>query len=628
MAILSAITTHVIGSDSPIEILQKRAVELELHHTKTWQQLLHYSPSKRTSGGIESQVDDARFFNSPDGKTNPKQELLATIGVLFEPQPTTDSTDLINGSVKDPQTHPRCRFVSREQWLREQLELPKQAVPEWCTHYYEWRKAVGSHSMSLVFPASYLNSPSSMFGHTLLRLDPENIDQGSDWLSWSLNFAADTGDENFSAGYAFKGIAGGYAGKFNSVPYFKKLQEYGAIENRDIWEYELDFSPTELDRMLDHAWELRDIAFDYYFFRQNCSYRLLELMDYARPTLNLTEQFRVTTIPADTVKAVAAAGIVRNTQFRASLGSGIQQRYTQIPRGQRHWVSRIAQNPDSTQSDTFQQLDPAIQATLIRTANDLLTYRSRRTARSPEIAKRRLSLLKQIASLPSEPARVEQPANPESAHDTRVVSLTRGRELDTHYSEFGFRWSYHDILDRNTGYLKGAGISLLEVQLRHYDSGENQLQSAELVKLQSLSDRALIFKTLSWNLSAGLFRNPFRNQNRLAGRFSGNIGKSTEVFSSGIGYALLGVSASQYSELSETYIDSELSVGLLHYHRRFATQIELKLESPMEQSLRTTTSITSNFALTKNNAARFSASHIDQQNERNTHLSLQYRFYF
>ncbi len=611
-------SAHIHASDaSPARLLTQRALAADLHQSKVWRQLLHYQSSSRSPSGIESQVDDPRYFLATDGKFNPQAELLATIDALF-----------IKADLTVTDKHPSCRFVSREAWLRDQLKLPSVAVPDACALYHDWRGVVGSHSMSLVFPASYLNSPSSMFGHTLLRLDPENIDDSSEWLSWSLNFAADTGSENFSAGYAFKGIAGGYAGKFNSIPYFKKLQEYGAIENRDIWEYKLDFTTAELDRMLDHVWELRDISFDYYFFRQNCSYRLLELMDYARPSLNLTNEFQLTTIPADTIKAVAAADIITDTHYRPSLGTGIQARYQSIPRQLKHWVEDIANSDKSASEPEFQQLDIALQANIVRVANDLITYRSRRTSRSAQMAKRRLSLLKLMSTLPNTESTVYVPDSPETGHDTRTVSLGLGRSSKREYSGFGIRWSYHDLLDRNKGYLKGAGIVLGDLQLRRYKDGQTQLQSLELVKLQSISDRALIFNTLSWDLSVGLARDRFRLNNRLSAKVSGSIGKSTELRSNTIGYALIAASVVQFNRIEESFVDAALRLGTIHYYRGAATQVELTIEAAQDEPARLSGLLNFNLPLARNHALRFSINRTRVRNNIAAAATAQYRYYF
>jgi hypothetical protein len=93
--------------------------------------------------------------------------------------------------------------------------------------------------------------------------------------------------------YPVRGIFGGYRGYFSTIPYYLKVQEYRDIENRDIWEYRLNLTEPQIRRLLMHAWELGNASFDYYFFKENCSYHLLSLLEYADPSLHLTDQFRL-----------------------------------------------------------------------------------------------------------------------------------------------------------------------------------------------------------------------------------------------------------------------------------------------------------------------------------------------
>ncbi|RLA40699.1 MAG: hypothetical protein DRQ64_04075 [Gammaproteobacteria bacterium] len=113
---------------------------------------------------------------------------------------------------------------------------------------------VNVESVVLVFPAHHLNSPSSMFGHTLLRLDPAAGREHSDWLAYGVNFGANIpqGDNSFL--YAYKGLSGGYPGQFIVEPYFEKIQEYNRVENRDIWEYPLNLTPAEARRFGTRLW--------------------------------------------------------------------------------------------------------------------------------------------------------------------------------------------------------------------------------------------------------------------------------------------------------------------------------------------------------------------------------------
>ena len=184
----------------------------------------------------------------------------------------------------------------------------------------------------LVFPAAYLNSPSSMFGHTLLRIDQADVTSNNTaLLSYALNFGAYIEGMDNSILYAWKGLMGGYPGLFALVPYREKLAEYSRLENRDLWEYKLNLTPEETGRMVEHVWELKQVRFDYYFFDENCSFRLLELMEIARPGIELTEQFPLTAIPTDTVRAVKNAGLIERIDYRPSREGTARPRRTARP---------------------------------------------------------------------------------------------------------------------------------------------------------------------------------------------------------------------------------------------------------------------------------------------------------
>jgi len=240
----------------------------KLAQQREWHILLHYQPSR---GGYVSEVDDPKFFNAFNGKTNPQAELEATLKALFA-APTT-------------QQHPQCAFIARYYWLKQQLNFdPVRLPPQSCPDFEQWFAQLQPAGLSLIFPAAYLNNPSSMFGHTLLRIDQANQNEQTRLLAYALNYAAATEEENGLV-FAFKGTMGGYPGVFSILPYYKKVKEYSDLEHRDVWEYQLNFSQAEVYRLLRHVWELDDIYFEYYFFDENCAYHLLSLLEVARPTL-------------------------------------------------------------------------------------------------------------------------------------------------------------------------------------------------------------------------------------------------------------------------------------------------------------------------------------------------------
>lgn len=603
-------------TESP-EALIKRADRAALSESPEWHKLLHYY----ADSSFESQVDDRAYFLSENGKYNSAEELEASIRVLLGQ----------HNAAKDDQ-HPRCLFVEREKWLRGSLGLERTNAPAYCKKYHEWIASINAHSITLVFPASYLNSPSSMFGHTLIRFDPENIDTDSTWLSYSLSYAADTSKSESDSPYlyAFKGLAGGYPGRFSVVPYFKKIQEYGALENRDVWEYKLNLSKSEVDRMLGHAWELQNVKFDYFYFRENCAFRLLELLDYARPTLRLTDQFDYTTIPADTVKAVVDSGLVQDVFYRPSIGTLVQFNIQIIPAELRHWVSKIETNPSVADSEDFLALDIESRRQIVMTANQFLTYKSRKTAMTPEMAKKRFKMLHLVNRYPTaEPVMPEQPERPDASHDTHLLSVAHGRDRKQRFTNLQYRISYHDILDNSQGYPRGAEISLGDLNLRWYRGDNVRIESFNVIGIRSLGAWHAIFDSISWEVSAGFARDNDLENGRMAGRIKGGVGKTALMSKNVQGFALLRLAASIYDRGEhKAYLNPSVATGIIGYSKAGTTLFELELESLQHRSARYTASLNHNLVLSKNHALRFESSfrRFDDQNDEN--VSLGYRYYF
>ncbi|MBC9044989.1 DUF4105 domain-containing protein, partial [Pseudomonas aeruginosa] len=175
-----------------------------------WIALGHYERGKL--GGWRSYVDDERFFLADNGESHPDAELAATLKALYASPSLGDK-------------HAQCVYPARTRWLRQQLQLDDLPQPQ-CGEYDNWYRDINPHSAVLVFPAAYLNSPSSMFGHTLLRIDQADVTSNNTaLLSYALNFGAYIEGMDNSILYAWKGLMGGYPGLFALVPYREKLAD-------------------------------------------------------------------------------------------------------------------------------------------------------------------------------------------------------------------------------------------------------------------------------------------------------------------------------------------------------------------------------------------------------------------
>ncbi|RMF79850.1 MAG: DUF4105 domain-containing protein, partial [Nitrospirae bacterium] len=250
--------------DSYLGELIARAESLHLHRDPEWRALLH--DHRTWLGRPVSEVDGRNFFTSRRGKYDPHQELLCTLASFFSRRP-----------VPPTRQSPQCRFRARYTWLRERLRFDPERLPEQaCDTFQAFHDAADPVGITVVFPSSHPNSPSSMFGHLLVRFDGRGHAGAARMLDYTVNYAAEAGGAA-GATYAVKGLTGGFPGRFRIIPYHMKLREYAQMENRDLWEYRLRLPQPVVERVFEHAWELAGTYFDYYFFTENCAYHLLSL---------------------------------------------------------------------------------------------------------------------------------------------------------------------------------------------------------------------------------------------------------------------------------------------------------------------------------------------------------------
>jgi uncharacterized protein DUF4105 len=483
--------------DAYLAELINRGVQARLASEREWHLLLHYR--KNLFGGYTSEQDDPGFFMSPDGKTDPQAELDATLKQFF-------SEELVGRSKQPAQ----CAFIARYHWLRERLQFDDSRLPKMaCERFDRWFNDFEAQSITLIFPSAYLNNPASMFGHTFLRIDQKGQTEQTRLLAQTINYAAYVPPDAGIA-YPILGIFGGYSGYFSTYPYYVKVREYRDFENRDIWEYRLNFSEYQVRRLLMHSWEFGNASFDYFFFKENCSYHLLALLDYADPTLHLTDEFLLWTVPADTVRLIASKpGLVSGIAYRPSRSNVIRRKRESLPASERKLAHRITEDLSGLTSPAFVQLGLTKQAFLLDLASDYLRYRIETTdSPPPEWKERNRAVLTARSQLriPSEEFKVVPFAEqPELGHKTSRASVGGGWRNNDTFEEFAVRAGYHDLLDPEIGYTPDAQIELASLTLRHYNrADQTRIERATLANVLSLTPIDSVFHTPSWKFNVGM----------------------------------------------------------------------------------------------------------------------------
>lgn len=482
--------------DVSVEALIERAAEAGLHESRAWRALMHYRP-RAFGSGVESIIDDPAFFLALGGKRDPLAEIAATIDGIMR-------TDIPLGDA-----HPQCRFPARLLYLSEALGLLPGDLPEArCSALGEYLEKVDPRSATLIFPEGYQNSPASMFGHTLLRIDTT---RESALVSWAVNYSAHTG-ETFGPAFAVKGVFGLYDGYFSLMRYFEKLNDYGMIENRDIWEYSLGLSEGDVRRLALHVWELKDTGSEYYFFDENCSYRLLFLIEAARPDLDLTGGFFYWVTPVDSIRAAINAGLVTGHVWRPSLATRIRHvASVSAPAERKASLALAAGGMRADDVMAEQTFDREARVRVLDMASDYLKYRfSRHEMDRAAYAGRFRSVLAARSTLGTMEYEIPRPAKPpEDGHASSRASVVGGVQNHGEYAGVNLRLSYHDLLDPATGYAPGAAITFLETEARYYaDSEDVALERMTFVDIVSLAWRDEFFHPTSWKVRFGLMREP------------------------------------------------------------------------------------------------------------------------
>lgn len=531
--------------------------QLRLAERREWLKLGHYVPNL-ISPGVHGLVDSPAFYNAPDGKVDPQSELEATLASFY--------SDI---EESDERQNSQCMFVARYAWLAEQLKFDPQRLPHRvCGRYRQWHAALNPEGLTLIFASAYINSPSSMYGHPLVRVDAKDQDEHTRLLAYAITFAANT-DESNGLAFAVNGLFGGYSGTFSILPYYLKVREYSDLENRDIWEFQLNLSQEEVDRVLMHAWELGPAYYRYFFFDENCAYHLLGLLQVARPELELTGRFRWWAIPSDSVRALTGhPDLVRKVVFRPAGATVVRHGLGGLNEPERKLVKDLSMKRIAVNDPELGVLPPERAAAVLETSQEYVGYRraiGKNDVAEPGGLVRELLTARSQLDVMARMSEIPMPkVQPDQGHRSSRVALGLGRSGGSDFQELGARATYHDIVDADGGYTRGAQIEFFSLTLRHYDSGKAQVERFIPVNILSLTPRDEFFQSMSWKIAAGWqrVRTPDGNEPLVFSLDGGAGGTWSNKDDTLLWYALLDGSSRHNSALAKGYaLGAGASVG-------------------------------------------------------------------
>jgi len=614
LTILPVVNTFGSEFDNRLKSLQNKAMFLKLAQDPYWIKLLHYEGSP---GAYVSPVNNATFFLSEEGKTNATEELKATIAAFLKPVGSNHNQ------------HAQCRFIARYHWLKSRLPDLQNATPAAnCSDYKKWYQMVQPESLSLVFASSFFGNPASVYGHLFIKINRPGPAQEMDLSSYVIQYAART-DASFGITYIFRGVFGGFSGFFSATELHTLIKTNLELEDRDLWEYRLNPGQQAVDRVMRHYWELKEVEFDYYFFLQNCAYRLVELIETAWDDPNrqpIEKQKFIWAIPGDILQEIIQSpDFVSQRLYIPSRSSRFRQKLEKLSDGERSWVHRCIENPDSADSKEFNRLGLQSQVMILDTANDyfrivinsrlgqieILDKWFQYRAEQDIARKKRKKLLLIRSKLKMKPIVIKSkpPAPPESSHGSARMGIATGHlNKDRGFVELTGWASYHDILSNPDGYLpysqlKTVHFSIVSTEIR----SQPRLRYLHIVDVLALSVRDDFFKPKSWRIQIGVEElTPKLCSDCLVFNAAGNIGVAIETkwLSTELFYLLPGISIQMSETFDNNYrlAGSIMAGGLFNWNDSIRTDIRLLADSTLagDSFTRHWGHIRNRFKITKN----------------------------
>lgn len=401
-----------------------------------WLKLLHYQNGK-------SRADGEGFFLSPQGKTSPALEMQADLEAFGNPKAKSGWFGL----------HPQCVFRERFAFLKE-LELLNAVKELPCEDFFKWKKGLNAESVTLVFSSSYPNNPSSLFGHTLIRLNQKNKSKGTsgDLLDYAVAFSAVPEKEDIGLVFAYKGMFGGYKGILEVTKYYTKVTEYNNGESRDLLEYDLQMTSKEIDRLINHLWEIYQTTyFDYYFADENCSAVLVDILAVAFDEEGINHHEHWYYLPSEMIKVFEKFPYrIKSRGYRASLKKQLEKQFDALSGEELIEVRSLAEGTHLPAGFSKARVLDGVISLL-----DFTRYRTKDQLSLTQSSLLRAALVRR-ASLPqNEEQKIlghDQSNRPELGHESRKWSFFLRTEESHSLIGIEYKDGYHDLLSNDLGY--------------------------------------------------------------------------------------------------------------------------------------------------------------------------------
>lgn len=445
-----------------------------------WKKLLLYQRDGRTRSLIDK---DSKYFRSKNGFKNHKEEYEASLKMFLNPE----------NVISQGQGHPQCLYPYRFKYLSQRTGLRFLKVE--CPALEEWKNKLKTEKVTIVYASQFVSNPASVMGHTFLKFSDSSV---TDFLDITVGYAANVDDKDNAFRYAYKGLTGKYNGRIFDNPYYEKVHEYSNMEQRDIWEYDLNLSIDQIDNFLNLLWELKSTSkFEYYFLDENCSFMLLAFIEAVLPESDLTSGLGFYIPPYMTLKRLKEAGLIARESFRPSLRTKMLAEYESLSENDKKSLPRDFRNFKISPGKSADYYDAYITATLYEKHRNEGVISEKRAKVFKEALVSRSQLGQKAGPI------IPRPDSVLDAHNPKFIEYGVGNTSIGSYQNLKFRPGIHTINDLSVGFLPNSSFNFLETQGRYYkEERKAKISNLVLFELQSTNILHRMDPKLSWKVKS------------------------------------------------------------------------------------------------------------------------------
>jgi len=524
---------------NPINPLYEEAEKRNLAYNTTWLRLLHFDLEKEEGDNIKSDIVSPSFFISSRGNVDPQAELYATLNSFFE--------DVTN---QKSDNHSQCRFIARFNWLKSQLDFSKKDLPRViCKGFNQWLRVENIESLSLILATGYLENPASFYGHPLLKTNDNQYLKSSGLMDISINYGAIVPENENGLVYVIRGLFGGYKASFSDTLFYRQNHLYLENELRDLWEYEMNLDKEQQLMIVYHLWELMEARFEYYFLKQNCAFKMAEILELAlneKVTSDLLWSIPINVFNRLLEIKNNGRPLIKEIRYIPSRQTRFYEKMDQLTEYERGLLLMVFNQGLSLKSEIFLKLPAKSRAKILETLMDYYEFRLVKSNKNSHFAVKRLEALSLRSRLPIFPTdntnslkKTSPPTNGTFPGLFRI-GATSNREFGGTI-EIGMRTSYLDLIGNGHGQLENANLTTLDGWIR-FNEEKVFLHRLDLINLQNynLSKSGLPGDGgLAWRVRLGWERPNLQKMDNSVFHFTGGMGKGFYLNKNHILYTMI-----------------------------------------------------------------------------------------